>query len=388
METILRESGTSGRTFKSALIFAAPDAGSTIVDTARNLLAWEDIDDDDESKSRLDDQQKRQLTLSLNRAGKDLTESLWRAYRRLFILGKDNAIKEIDLGQITSSMAKDMVELILGRLVKDDEITTDPVSPTKLLRFWPGGINEWSTMSARNAFYSSPQLPRILKASLIKRTISDGVTQCVLGYARKDSKDRLILERFKDSLSELEVEISDDVYLLKAEDAQKLVEPPRLAKLAIYPERPNIKPKDKIKFRADGFDQYGQPFNLPSQSWSATGGSIDSDGLFVAEESTGIYTAQVRVGTLDAIAEIQITKEEKPPVEPKSERVIRWKGNVPPQKWMNFYTKVLSRFASSPGLKLEVNFEAPAEGDQGKTKADEARSGLRELGLGDNIEIS
>jgi len=55
---------------------------------------------------------------------------------------------------------------------------------------------------------------------------------------------------------------------------------------------------------------------------------------------------------------------------------------------MNFYTKVLSRFVSSPGLNLEVKFEAPAEGDQGKTKADEARSSLRELGLSDDIEIS
>ncbi len=87
------------------------------------------------------------------------------------------------------------------------------------------------------------------------------------------------------------------------------------------------------------------------------------------------------------MAEIQITKEEKPPAEPKTKSVIRWRGNVPPQKWMNSYTKVLSRFASSPGLKLEVNFEAPAEGDQGKTKADEARSGLRELGLPDDVDI-
>lgn len=385
METILRESGTSGRTFKSALIFAAPDNTGTISDAARNLLAWEDIDDDDESKSRLDEQQKRQLTQSLGRAGKDLTESLWRAYRRLFLLGKDNALKEIDLGQITSSMAKDPIELILGRLVKDDEIT-ESVGANKLSKYWPPALTEWSTKSVRDAFYSSPLLPRLLKPSLIKRTIADGVTQGVLGYARKDSKDRLILERYKESISEAEVEIADDVYLLKAEDAQKLVEPPRLAKLTIIPERANIRPKEKIKFSAQGFDQYGQFFNLAQQTWNATGGSIDSDGLFVAEDATGIYEAKILVGSLEANAEIRIAKESLPP--PPSGQVVRWSGTVPPQKWMNFYTKVLSRFASTPGLKLEVNFEAPAEGDQGKTKADEARSGLRELGLNDNVDIS
>ena len=94
---------------------------------------------------------------------------------------------------------------------------------------------------------------------------------------------------------------------------------------------------------------------------------------------------QVRVGSLEATAEIQITKEEKGPVTPG---FIRWSGIVPPQKWMNFYTKVLSRFASTPGLKIAVKFEAPAEGDQGKTKVDEARTGLRDLGLNENIDIS
>jgi hypothetical protein len=94
----------------------------------------------------------------------------------------------------------------------------------------------------------------------------------------------------------------------------------------------------------------------------------------------------VQVGSFEANAEIHIVKESLPP--PPTGKVVHWSGTVPPQKWMNFYTKVLSRFASVPGLKLEVKFEAPAEGDQGKTKADEARSGLRELGLSDNVEIS
>jgi len=53
---------------------------------------------------------------------------------------------------------------------------------------------------------------------------------------------------------------------------------------------------------------------------------------------------------------------------------------------MNFYTKVLTRFASTPGLKLKVTFEAPADNAQAKAKADEARAALRELGLDDHIQ--
>ena len=54
---------------------------------------------------------------------------------------------------------------------------------------------------------------------------------------------------------------------------------------------------------------------------------------------------------------------------------------------MNFYTKVLSRFAASKGLTLPVSFEVPTEGEQGPGKAEEARSGLKELGLNDEVRL-
>jgi Rv0078B-related antitoxin len=66
-------------------------------------------------------------------------------------------------------------------------------------------------------------------------------------------------------------------------------------------------------------------------------------------------------------------------------RTIRWRGTVPPQKWMNFYTKLLARFASSPDLKLEVSFEVVVDSEQAKSKTDDTRSGLNELGLDDGV---
>src|SRR5436309_656334 len=66
---------------------------------------------------------------------------------------------------------------------------------------------------------------------------------------------------------------------------------------------------------------------------------------------------------------------------------LRWRGNVPPQKWMNFYTKVLSRFASTPGLRLTVSFEVPPESNVTKAQIEETRTALRELGLEENLEL-
>lgn len=34
-----------------------------------------------------------------------------------------------------------------------------------------------------------------------------------------------------------------------------------------------------------------------------------------------------------------------------------WTGEVPPQKWMNFYTKVPSRFATVSGLNLTLTID-------------------------------
>ena len=63
-----------------------------------------------------------------------------------------------------------------------------------------------------------------------------------------------------------------------------------------------------------------------------------------------------------------------------------WSGDVPHQKWMNFYTKVLSKFSSGAGLRLTLRVEvAPTEGIS-RQKVEETKSALRELGLRDSLE--
>ena len=60
---------------------------------------------------------------------------------------------------------------------------------------------------------------------------------------------------------------------------------------------------------------------------------------------------------------------------------ITWTGEIPPQKWINFYQKVVSKFAAFKGVKLTVTFEASPEGGVSKQKVEEAEAALRELGL-------
>jgi hypothetical protein len=386
METIVRECGSSGRTFKSAVLFAVCDSAQAMSDQARDTIAWEDIDDDEDTKKRLDESQRRMLAQRVGRAANDLRESIWRAYRHVYLLGKDNALRDADLGAITTSMAGSLVEVIINELTRNDEVTTG-VGPNQLIRNWPGGMTEWATKAVRDAFFASPILPRLLKADAIKRTIADGVAQKQLGYARRESTGQLALLKFGESLPETDVEIAEDVFILRAPDAQKLLAPPRLARVKVRPASVQIKPGEIVTFSAEGEDQYGQPLPLSDVEWTAGGGTIDATGRFVGGPDAGFFAVHAVAGTFDVTTDVRIITTTEPPPPPGVEPPIRWRGTVPPQKWMNFYTKVLTRFASNPGLKLEVSFQVPvAEADQRKAKTDETKTALRELGLSEDVE--
>ncbi len=391
IESFVKECGSSGRTFKSSLIFAVPDSATVITNAARDLLAWEDINDDDDTVGQLEDSQKRSLATSLAHAKRDLREAIWRSYRHVFLLNKSNAIKDTDLGQINSSMAPTLADLIVNMLRKDDEIT-DKVGSARLVRFWPPALTEWSTKAVRDAFFASPALPRLMDPDSIKQTIADAVSSKLIGYARREGS-RTVLERFGEALGEHEVEISEDVVLLKADDAQKLLEPPRLHRLAIHPERIELNPNEHASFNVKGSDQYGQPFPVDRPLWSAPGCTVGQDGQVTVGETLGIYVVAARCGETEAQAQIRV--QAKPlggkdgGDKPGGAKVIRWSGTIPCQKWTNFYTKVVSPFASVAGLKLRVEVELPAEKDEQQAKAqlEKMRSALRDLNLDEDVEV-
>lgn len=391
MESIIRDSGTSGRTFKSALIFATPDPAENLLDKAREVLAWEDVQDDEETTKRIDEGQKNLLKRNLANARRDLGEAIFRAYRHLYLLGKDNKLRHIDLGNITSSSAGCLIDVYLQRLGSSgglDEVV-DSIPGRRLPTYWPASMVGWSTKAVRDAFYSSPLLPRLINPEAVKRSIADGVSHGFIGYATKGSSGQLKLEKMKEGLFEADVEISDDVYILKEADAQKLREPPRLTQLQVRPEHIGIKIGEQVAFSCTGLDQYGQPIKIEDVGWTATGGEIDAAGLFTAGDHGGVFAVTAKANGVDTITEIRVVTKEEAPAAPAApgERTIRWRGTVPPQKWMNFYTKVLSKYATSPNLNIEVAFSVTLDSEQAEAKANETRMGLRELGLDDGVSV-
>lgn len=337
IETASREHGSTGRAFKSALLWAVPENAEALREEARKVLAWEDIEDES-GDLKLDETQRRQLEENVKKAQRDLREAVWRTYKNVLLLGKDGTWQTVDLGLVHSSAAETIVTLIVNRLKERGDIE-DGLSPQFLVRNWPPAFVEWSTRGVRDACYASPQFPRLLDPEAIKRTISKGVESGAIAYVGKKPdggyEPFIWREGAQKAIRPEEVEISDEVFIIRREAAEAVAAggTPPTASGASRPQPPVVQP----------LTPGGTPGQLPFA-----------------------------------------------PGEPAAQRFARvvWEGDVPPQKWMNFYTKVLARFATKGGLSVALQVFVEPPGGVSQPQIDEMRAALRELGLEDHVEIA
>jgi hypothetical protein len=247
----------------------------------------------------------------------------------VMLLGKDSDWKTVDLGLVHSSSAPSISQLIIERLVQQGDIEDKGVSPNFLVRNWPPAFKEWNTRSARDAFFASPQFPRLLNPDSIKDTVARGVENGMLGYVGKSTDGNYSPFHWKSSLGSQDVEISDDVFLIQREVAEAY-------------EAARTRPTPIILI---------EPI-VPPVASTANNSLVGDDNSHLAMSISRLV----------------------------------WSGDVPHQKWMNFYTKVLSKFASAAGLKLTLRVEFAPAGGVSSQKVDETKVALRDLGLKDTLE--
>jgi len=331
IEEMTQEYGKSARTFKSALVWIAADSDMGLYDEGRKLIAWEAIQSE-EDELKLDDIQKRQLSESVKRAQRDLKESIWRAYKNIIVLDKNNKLKTIDLGLVHSSAAENLVTLVLNRLRQDGEIEKE-ISPNFIVRNWPPAFIEWSTKSLRDAFFASPLFPRLLNPESIRETIIRGVEAGIFAYVGKTQDNKYEPFNFEEAMLGTDIEISDDMYIVQKSVAEE------------YRKSQTI-PSSVVQPGPEGSVGGVPPVQSPSSPGDLFGGEKGKEKTF---------------------------------------SLLRWAGNVTPQKWMNFYTKVLSRFVTSGGLKLKVEIEVSSQDGISQQKVEQTKIALRELGLNEDV---
>jgi predicted AAA+ superfamily ATPase len=338
-EQMIRDCGTSSRTYKSAVIWCIADSPHAMRDEARKLLAWEAIAD--EAGDSFDESQRRQVEESVKRAKRDLREAVWRSYKSILLLDKTNKVRHEDLGLVHSSAlgpGSSPLDVVLNRLDPSDELQRKGVSPNFLARNWPPAFTEWPTKSVRDAFFASPQFPRLLNQETVKDTIARGVADGILAYVGKAPTGEYKPFYYKQSLQSGDVEIAEEMFIVTKETAEAY-----------------------LKTKAG----QSQTPTAPQVTATAPG---EGQGTGTTSQQAGPSSA-VGTGTSEQLAFTGLS----------------WTGEIPPQKWMNFYTKVLSKFASGVGLKLKLTVEASPDGGLSKQRIEETKSALRELGLNDNV---
>jgi hypothetical protein len=244
-----------------------------------------------------------------------LRESVWRSYKNIALLGRDNQVRTVDLGLVHSSAADSMAGLILSRLRQDDE-AVDGVNPNFLVRNWPPALTEWSTRAVRDAFFASPKFPRLLVIDKLKETIARGVANGVLAYAGRTPDGRCDPFFFEEDIDPAEIEFSDDMFLLSAEEAKRCIEPPALKYLEVRPEHAHLELGKSLTYTIKGLDQHGQEFPLQSPEWTATGGEIDAEGIFRAGENEGEFTITATCGDVVSTVRVNVAKEAETPLTP------------------------------------------------------------------------
>ena len=236
--------------------------------------------------------------------------------------------------------------------------------------------------------------PRLLNPEAVKDTIARGVEGGLLGYVGRLPTGEYEPFHFGGSLNAQDVELSDEMYIVTRETAESYKnlreKPPALTLLVVSPAGTQVQPGKKQAFVVKGLDQHGQDIATGQVEWKASGGTIDKDGVFAAGQDEGNFVVAASAGPVKGSATVTVAKVGSMPAPtlkpPAAPGVLRWTGEIPPQKWMNFYTKVLSKFASGQRLKLTLSVEVAPEGGISPQKVEETRVALQELGLTSDLE--
>ena len=177
------------------------------------------------------------------------------------------------------------------------------------------------------------------------------------------------------------------MFIITSEEAEKHVKPPELSKILVDPSQLKLKVGTKQTFRVKGIDQFGRNIEIENITWSATGGDIEPDGVFMSGGDEGNFIVSAKVEKISGVSEITIAKESEPesPEPPEVPQKLTWTGEVTPQKWMNFYTKILTKFVKDGPLDLNVSFKASPAGGIKDQQVEETKAALRELGLNDDV---
>ncbi len=390
--------GESGRTYKSAIIWSLSSDSTSLYESARDHLAWAEINKDAE-RLNLDDEQKKQVRQYIDSSRRLIKERVWEAYSIVGLYADSDTIEYVDLGRITSSASESLSRLIASRLIQLEKLT-ESVGPSFLVRNWTKVSDTWSSRQLRDAFYALPQFPRVSNQEVIKKAIQRGVADGNFGYGGIDPYEGFNPFFYKEPISSLQVEFSDDLVLIPKDLAEQELQrrsiDSTVVSLVIDPDMRDLLYGEQGRFSAKAFNKDGEQIPGKRIKWSATGGQISSVGEYLAGNTEGTFEIVAECDGLVTRGKVVIrasAKEEGgrgpgPGPQPTHITSLCWKGTVDPFKWMNIYKRILMKVQNSGSLGVTLEINLKNEEGISKEKIDEVKIALKELGMDDELTLN
>lgn len=139
----------------------------------------------------------------------------------------------------------------------------------------------------------------------MKDVIAKGVSSGTFAYVGKSQDGEYDPVYYKQTLSPGEIEITDDMFLVK--DPKSKTEPK--VSISVTPAQVRVQPGEEITFSAQCLDKEGQKMAAEGLMWSSTGGTIESQGLFRAGQQDGTFIVTASSGKVQGTATVDVVKE-------------------------------------------------------------------------------
>jgi len=384
-KAILESRGTTPRLYRNALVFLAVDkARLQDLDSAvRKYLAWESILGEKDALN-LDPHQVKQAESQYTAAGRAVEAQLPEAYMWLLVPSQESAQGPVDWKAIRLT-GKDALTVRASKRLRSDESLVAGFAGTRLrleldrIPLWRGDHVPVGQLIEDFARYT--YLPRLKDPGVLLKAVQDGVAlltweQDSFAYADSYDEAEQRYRGLRGGVLVSTVEGSLSGLLVKADVAARIIASRKLASLVIEPASASVPPGGRVTFVVRGFDQQGQPVDVPSPVWKADGGVVDSHGVFAAGKEDGQVTIEATIGPHTATALIVVSREAPPPPPSGPSPTAgpkRFHGSVPlhPSRVGRdagqVAEEVISHLDGIVGAEVEVTLEIHAEIPTGAT---------------------
>ena len=334
-----KERGKSPRLYPGALVWCARKPGRDLRESVELWLAWRRVAHEVAQGvlgAEFDRADRAEVQARVKEAEEVAREEVWAGYR--FVALRDtqaaDGLKVIDLGAGHASGSETLCGRIIAAL-KSGALLNESVGAGYIDRHWPPAFKDsgaWPLISLRQSFLNGA-LTRLLDPdAVLRRKIAEFVQAGDFGLASGDKGDGQY-ERvwYKEPIGTEEVAFESGVLLLAKAKAEQLRAP--------GDPGPAVEPGPRPDPAPVAVDP--GPSDLPP----------------------------------------------KPPA-PTGQIVTLWlRGELPPEAWNRFGTKILPKLRSGDKLSVGVEFSVSVDASQAQSVQAELQQALADLGLSDQVRI-